>query len=118
MRSVANVTTGLRRFLQRTPKGRKQEDYFHDFFEYVQEFPFEDFRIEIILKSNNPLDLLKTEFIELNKAKTDSQCLNHSFEVYIPQYTQVNGKKSWINRGWYLNFMQWRKKQLSQSKIE
>ena len=70
------------------------------------------------MKSNNPLELLKTEFFELSKAKYDPNCLNNDFDVYIPKFTQVNGKKSWINRGYYLNFMQWKKKQLNQSMIE
>lgn len=117
-RSTANILNGLKYFLLGTPKGRKEEDYFHDFFTYVQSNPFENFSIEVILKSNNPLELLKTEFFELSKSKYDPRCLNNDFDVYIPKFTQVNGKKSWINRGYYLNFMQWKQKQLNQNMIE
>jgi hypothetical protein len=109
-RSVANIRTGLKYFLKNTPKGRKEEDYFHEFFLHVVDNPFEDFKIEVVLASNNPLQLLICEQKELNRAKYDPRCLNTDFDAYVPQFTQVNGKKSWINRGYYLNFMQWKKK--------
>lgn len=117
-RSAQNISSGLNYFLKGTPKGRKEEDLYHEFFTYVQENPFQKFTIDIVLSSNNPLELLKSEFFELAKAKYDPRCLNNNFDVYIPKFTQVNGKKSWINRGYYLNFMQWKKKQLNQSTIE
>jgi hypothetical protein len=117
-RSSTIIRESLRRFLANTPKGRQEKDYFHDFFIHVNENPFNDFTIEVILSSNNPLELLKCEFFELAKAKYDPRCLNHDFDVYIPKFTQVNGKKSWINRGYYLNFMQWKRKQLNPDMIE
>lgn len=112
LRSVTIANETLQRFLKNTPKGRKPDDYFHNIFEHVLQNPFQDFTIDIIFTSNSPFELLKTEFLELAKAKSDPLCLNITFEPYIPKFTQVNGKKSWVNRGYYLNFMQWRKKQL------
>lgn len=114
-RSAQNISSGLDYFLKGTPKGRKEEDYFHEFFCHVQMNPFQEFKIELLLSSNNPYQLLKAEHLALQKAKNDPQCLNQSFEVYIPKFTQVNGKGSWINRGYYLNFMIWKKK-ISQNK--
>ncbi len=116
VRSVQNIKSGLDYFFKGTPKGRKDDDFFHEFFTHVQLHPFENFEIEMIFASNNPYELLKTEQAELFKAKYDPQCLNQSFDAYIPKFTQVNGKKSWINRGYYLNFMIWKKKRLNQSK--
>ena len=116
-RSKENIESGLKYFFKNTPKGRKETDYFHLFFVFVLDNPFNDFSIEIIFESENPLELLKREFLEKQKAKSDENCLNNSFDVYVPKNTQVNGKKSWINRGYYLNFMQWRLKYLNQNKI-
>lgn len=110
-RSLQIVENGLHRFLKDTPKGRKQTDIYYQFNTHILNNPFQKFTIELVETSNNPLTLLKKEQLELNKSKTDSNCLNHSFDAYIPKFTQVNGnKKSWINRGYYLNFMQWKRK--------
>ena len=50
--------------------------------------------------------------IEIMKAKEDSKCLNLYFDPYIPNGTNRGNRKSWINKGYYLNFMQWKKKQV------
>lgn len=117
-RSVDNITKGFSFFLTGTKKAQKEEDYYHEFFVFVQENPFNDFRVEVILQSNNPLELLICEQKQLNIAKYDPRCMNNNFSAYIPKFTQVNGKKSWINRGYYLNFMQWKKKQTNRSMTE
>lgn len=117
-RSVFGIKNDLHYFLRGTKGGTKENDLYYDFYVHVQEFPFENFKIEIILASNNPLELLKTEQIELEKSYEDQKCLNKDFDAYVPKLTQVNGKKSWINRGYYLNFMQWKKKRASQKTTE
>lgn len=109
-RSVQIIEVGLTRFLKNTPKGRKETDYYHKFFTHILHNPFQKVELQIIFQSDNPLLLLKREQTELNLAKNDTNCLNQSFDAYIPQFTQVNGKKSWINRGYYLNFMDWKRK--------
>lgn len=117
-RSVDNITKGFAFFLTGTKKAQKEEDYYHEFFSFIQENPFNNFKIEVILQSNNPLELLKCEQRQLNIAKYDPRCMNNNFDAYIPKFTQVNGKKSWINRGYYLNFMQWKKDQANRSMTE
>src|SRR5690242_17623892 len=116
-RSIFGIKTDLHYFFKGTPGGTKESDLYFDFYVHVQEVPFQKFKVEIILSSNNPLELLKCEQIELEKAYDDPNCMNKSFEVYIPKHTQVNGKKSWINRGYYLNFMQWMRKRANQNTI-
>lgn len=108
IRSVENINNDLKHFFQETPKGRKKDNLYYKFYSHVAANPFQSFSIEIVLASNNPLELLKSEHTALQLGKTDEKCLNSTFEVYIPQFTQVNGKKSWINRGYYLNFMHWK----------
>jgi hypothetical protein len=108
-RSVENINIGLKYFFQNTPKGRNPNDLYYKFYCYVADNPFHTFRIEFLLHTDNPYEFLKAEQIALDAAKTDDNCLNKVFDVYIPQFTQVNGKKSWINRGFYLNFMNWKR---------
>lgn len=110
-RSVQNINIGLKYFFLETKKGRKPSDRYYNFYCFVADHPFYSFRIEIVSESPDPLSFLKAEHSALQNAKGDENCLNTVFEVYIPQYTQVNGKKSWINRGYYLNFMNWKQKQ-------
>jgi hypothetical protein len=109
IRSLEIVEDGLNRFIKNTPKGRKETDIYYKLNSHVLNNPFQKFNIEILFQSDNPLLLLKREQLELNIAKEDYRCVNHSFDAYIPKFTQVNGKKSWINRGYYLNFMQWKR---------
>lgn len=80
------------------------------FFDYIKTAPFYSLRVEILAETENPYQLLIKEQLSLNEAKNDQNCLNASFDAYIPQFTQVNGKGSWINRGYYLNFMIWKKR--------
>jgi hypothetical protein len=107
VRAVENINVGLKYFFKNTPKGRNPNDIYFKFYSFVADNPFKSFIVEPFFISENPYELLKTEHIALETAKQDYLCLNSSFEVYIPQFTQVNGKKSWINRGYYLNFKEW-----------
>lgn len=118
VRLKQNIESDVRRFLKNTPKGRNEDNLFHELYCHVIENPDQDFRVEVLLSSNNPLELLKSEHMELLKAKYDPRCLNNDFSPYIPRFTQINGKKSWINRGYYLNYMNWKKKFSNPNRIE
>jgi hypothetical protein len=111
VRSVQNLNTGLLYFFKNTPKGRNPNDLYFNFYNHVTDNPFNKFEIEVILASDNPYELLKAEYSTLKAGKEAGECLNLNNEPYIPENTQVNGKKSWINRGYYLNFMDWKKTQ-------
>lgn len=108
-RSVQNLNTGLMYFFKNTKKGRNPNDLYYNFYNHVADNPFNKFKIDLILVSDNPYELLKAEYLSLEAGIKENQCLNANKEPYVPQYTQVNGKKSWINRGFYLNFMDWKK---------
>lgn len=109
-RSVQNINVGLKYFFQNTPKGRNPEDRYYKFYCFVADNPFDSFSVELLHETTSPYEFLKLSHIVLQNARTDDNCLNNVFDVHIPQFTQVNGKKSWINRGFYLNFMEWKKK--------
>lgn len=117
-RSIQNINTGLYYFFKDTPKGRNPNDIFYNFYFHVDDYPFKNFSVEVIFVTENPYQHLKTWFLELLKAKEDSRCLNLYFEPYIPTGTNKTGQKSWINRGYYLNYMQWKKKFSAQRTIE
>jgi len=116
--SVSKLVKGLNCFIKNTPHGRDPKNLAYDFFKYILWNEGKSLSIEVLFTSNNPYQLLKREQQELYASKNDENCLNKSFDAYIPIFTQVNGEKSWINRGYYLNFCIWRKKLLNQSKIE
>jgi hypothetical protein len=117
-RSIENINTGLLYFFKDTPKGRNPNDIFYNFYCHVDDFPVNDFSVEIIHTTENPYQHLKAWSLELMKAKEDSKCLNLYFDPYIPNGTNRGNRKSWINKGYYLNFMQWKKKQSNRIKIE
>lgn len=109
-RSIQNLNIGLKYFFANTPKGRKIEDLYYKFYSYVADNPFNQFSIEVLLESESHFELLKKEFLLLQAGKPGNKCLNNVFEPYIPDFTQSNKKKAWLNRGSYLNFMEWKKK--------
>jgi len=111
-RSVQNINIGLQYFFKNTPKGRNPEDRYYKFYCFVAENPFNSFSIEVIKETENPYEFLKADQVALDISAADENCLNTVFDVHIPHFTQVNGKKSWINRGYYLNFMEWKKKRI------
>jgi len=114
LRSVANINTALTYFFKDTTNGRNPNDMYYNFYCHVDDNPFQEFRIEIVIDTENTYQYLKAWFLELEKGKHDAQCLNLYFEPYIPKDTQRK-KKSWMNRGHYLNFMKWRQRQLSKT---
>lgn len=113
-----NIEINLGYFIKNTPLARRDDNLYYHFFMYIIDNPQQDFKIEILFQSENPYQLLKTEFLELSKAKSDPQCLNNHFEPYVPKNTNRKGSGSWINKGYYLNFMQWKKKYSNRTKIQ
>src|SRR4051812_2703603 len=96
-RSIQNINIGLQYFFKNTPKGRNPNDLYYKFYCYVAENPFHSFRIEILLETTNHFEYLKEDFLSLQDAKLDENCLNMKFEPYVPQYTQSNKHKAWLN---------------------
>jgi hypothetical protein len=115
-RSLNNINNDLDYYFKGTKRGRTEDNDNYWFYKFVFENPSLDFTIEPILKNRTPYELLKCEFLELEKGKEDPRCLNKPDAIpYIPASTQrPNHTQSWINRGYYLNFMAWRKRYLSQ----
>jgi hypothetical protein len=107
VRSKANIEYSLQHSFKNSTWSDKTYSLF---FNFIIANPGHNFVIDILCSSNNPYQLLKAEHIELLKAKDDSRCLNAKFSPYIPQLTNKKGERSWINKGYYLNYMKWKQK--------
>lgn len=109
IRSIQNINTNLNYFFKDTNNGRNPNDVYYNFYCYVDDNPFQEFRVEVLFDTESTYEYLKNWHLELLKGQHDAQCLNLYFEPYIPKSTQrKNG--SWLNRGAYLNYMKWKQK--------
>lgn len=107
VRSVENINTNLEYFFKDTANGRNPNDMYYNFYCHVDDYPMQEFSIEILIDTDSTFQYLKNWHLELMKGKNDENCLNLYFEPYIPKSTQKK-KGSWLNRGGYLNFMKWK----------
>lgn len=101
-RAKTNIETSLFYHL----KTGMHDRLYEKFFDYIKSHPFYEFQLQIIFKSDNHYQLLVHEQEELDKSKDDNNCMNTTFMAYVPKGIQGK-RKAWINRGDYLNFMQW-----------
>lgn len=89
-------------------EGQKEGDgkntYYRKFYSYIKKNPALEFRIEVILESENAYQLLKQEQIELTKAIRDKRLLNNNITAYIPKYRKSTASYGWISRGHVLSF--------------
>jgi len=115
-RSIGNINTNLNYFFKDTLMGRNPNDMFYNFYCHVDDNPFQEFKVDVVSDTENTYQHLKNWFLELSKGKEDPICLNLYFEPYIPQNTQRK-KKSWINRGHYLNYRKWRLKMANKTTV-
>ncbi len=109
-RSCENLNTNIEYYFKNIGKDKHQKDNYLQFYQHIHQNNQGKFKIEVLLQSNNPYQLLMSEQLALDEVIDDENCLNIIFDAYVPDNTQRNGKKSWINRGYYLNFCIWRRK--------
>lgn len=67
-----------------------------------------EYSASLLAMTSNPYDLLKMEQMQLWENSNDPNCLNNSFDAYIPEYREDLGTYGWINRGQYAAFMKWK----------
>lgn len=108
-RTYARAKTIIEQSIFYHLKTGMNDKLYNNFFDYIDNNSDHSFEVEIIYQNNNPYKLLIAEQTELNKAKDNPNCMNVNSEAYIPKGIQGN-RKAWINRGHYLNFKNWRKK--------
>lgn len=78
--------------------------YYFKFYRYMHKNPGLTSKVEVLLESNNPYELLKLEQIELQKSIRDKKCLNSNLNAYIPKYRAKTKSYGWINKGYVLSF--------------
>ena len=73
-----------------------EKDYYFKFYDFIRRNPDRNFRVEVILKSCDAFEVLKTEQIELNKALGDKKCYNNNIQAYIPTFREKTNMHGWI----------------------
>ena len=106
--SIKRIENGLNAFIR---GGNNNPDglYFH-LYNYVKKHPHKDFKVEILLESDNAYELLKREQIELNAGVNDRRFLNNQTYAYLPPYNEDNKAYGWIPPHAVLNYNNWLKK--------
>jgi hypothetical protein len=107
LRQRTIIQSSLDLFLRKGTKDR----HYSKFFEYIKAHTGSSFEVEILYLDENPYQLLINEQTWLEKCKNDINCMNTIFDAYIPKGIQ-GSRKSWINRGHYLNFKMWQKRRV------
>lgn len=106
--SLKRIENGLNAFIRggsNSPTGL----YFY-LYNYVKKHPHKDFKVEILLESDNAYELLKLEQTELDAGKKKRAFLNNQVSAYIPPYDEDNQAYGWIPPHAVLNFNNWLKK--------
>lgn len=83
---------------------KSKNAYYFKLYSYMKKFPSLQFRVEVLLESNNGYQLLKHEYIELQKCIRDKKCLNSNVTSYIPQFREETKSYGWISKAHVLNF--------------
>lgn len=113
-RTFARLKTIIEDSLDRYLRKGKHDLMYERFFFYIKAYPNCNFRVKVLFKSENPYELLVKEQEWLDKSKFDLNCMNNSWDAYIPKGIQGD-RKAWINRGHYLNFMNWKRNRESKT---
>jgi hypothetical protein len=74
----------------------------------------QDYKVQVYLVTDNPVDLLKKEQQLLWDNRNNPKCLNNTFDAYIPTYKEETQMYGWINKGQFMSFMRWKKRNMPQ----
>lgn len=86
----------------RLSKSGRPGDLFENLMNEIQDKRAQWVEIEVVKYFDTALDMLKTEYELLQKEKNNKNCLNGSFDSYIPQWIPIIQKE---------DFLDWVKKQ-------
>lgn len=73
-----------------------EKDYWFKFYDFIRKNPNKEFRVEVILHSDDPYEILVTEQKELDKCLKDKKCYNNNIQSYIPTLNPKTGQHGWI----------------------
>ena len=72
------------------------KDYWFKFYDFVRRNPGRQFRVEIVMQSNDALEILKSEQATLDGCLKDKKCFNGNIKSYIPTLNAKTGMHGWI----------------------
>lgn len=72
------------------------KDYYNSFYDYVRKNTNKPFKVDILLTSDDPYEILVKEQVELNNAIRDKKCLNQNLKGYIPTFNPKTNMHGWI----------------------
>ncbi len=83
-------------------QGQKEWDgtntFYFKFYTYIHNNPGLKFRVEILLETNDPYQLLKREEQELRRCMNDKKCYNSNITAYIPKFRSKTNSYGWISK--------------------
>ena len=107
--SLKSVHTALENFSKKDRSDWPIDHLYYHFIGYILDQTEEvEYSASLLAMTSNPYDLLKVEQMQLWENSKDPNCLNNSFDAYIPTYREDLGTYGWINRGQYAAFMKWK----------
>lgn len=93
---------GIGRGKQLGGKGQEEWEgkntFYYKFYKMIYYNPGFEFKVEVLLESNDGYQLLKHEEIELSKCIRDKKCLNSNVTAYIPKFRKSTNSYGWISK--------------------
>jgi hypothetical protein len=84
--------------------GMDAKDLYFPIVKQIHNTGYYDVQIEFIMQSDNPYEVIKAEFLELQDHVGKSLCLNKNKEPYMPKYNTVTKMHGWLTVNQYLNY--------------
>ena len=106
--SLRMVNDALDNFSKKDRSEWAVDHLYYHFIGYILDQKEVEYTASLLAMTPNPYILLKVEQMQLWENSTDPNCLNNSFDAYIPSYNEEKGTYGWINRGQYAAFMKWK----------
>jgi hypothetical protein len=97
-------------------EGQGKNTFYFQLYSFVKANPLREWKVEVLLESDNGYQLLKREQMELDGAIADKRCLNSNVQAYIPKFrakTFMYG--DWIKPSHVLCFKKFLKQPLPSS---
>lgn len=100
MQTLDNIAKQIRTGLNKG--GYDESHVLHHVVKRIKSTRYLEGRVTVLFKGLTPLNLIKTEQMELDKVDGDVYCLNNNYQAYVPIGTQLlteKEKQSFLN--WY-----------------
>ena len=107
--SLKQINSAILSFSKKDREDWEKDHLYYHLIGYLLDLTEEPtYSATLLMMTPNPYDLLKKEQMELWENQSDPNCLNNTFDAYIPVYKEETGLYGWINRGQYAAFMKWK----------